>query len=199
MKKALIIFIKNPEKGKVKTRLAEGVGGDRALKIYKALLEKTRSVAQQVEADRFLFYSDRISRRDDFDNTSFRKYVQCGGDLGQRMSYAFSLPFKSSYRKAVIIGSDCWDLEPRHIEEAFDALDQHDYVIGPAEDGGYYLLGMKQWQRSLFEDKSWSSSELMKQTSQQIEESGATYQVLETLSDIDREEDIVGIEELNSI
>ncbi|MFT7587942.1 MAG: rSAM/selenodomain-associated transferase 1 [Limisphaerales bacterium] len=196
-KSALLIFIKNPEKGKVKTRLAKDIGDDAALEIYKKLLEHTRKVTEGVDVDRFLFYSDYVVRKDNFSEPIFRKYAQCHGDLGDRMSYAFSIPFKSSYKKVVIMGSDCWSLTSQHIKDAFSALDNSDYVIGPANDGGYYLLGMKKWQRALFVDKAWSTDTVLEDTRAQIEKSGARLSLLEELNDIDNKTDLdsaIGLE-----
>ena len=186
MEKALLLFIRNPEKGKVKTRLARDLGEDEALAIYLRLMEHARKVALETQADRFLFYSDYIDRADAFDNSAFKKYVQCGGDLGARMDYAFSLPFKmGTYRKVVIIGSDLPDLSPGLVEEAFAALDDHDYVLGPSADGGYYLLGMTRWQRSLFLNKAWSAESVLSDTRREIEAGGGRLHLLRELRDID--------------
>lgn len=186
MEKALLLFIRNPEKGKVKTRLARDLGDDQALAIYERMMEKTRKVALEVTADRFLFYSDFVDRKDAFGNADFRKYVQCGGDLGARMDYAFSLPFKmGGYRRVVIVGSDCPELTPQVIEEAFRALEDHDYVLGPSLDGGYYLLGMTHWQRNLFSGKAWSTDTVLADTRMQIEENGGRLLMLSELLDVD--------------
>ena len=186
MENALLLFVRNPEKGKVKTRLARDLGDDQALEIYLRLMAHSRQCALGVEADRFLFYSDFVDRDDDFSNENFRKYVQCAGDLGARMDYAFSLPFKiGGYRKVVIIGSDCPGLSPELINQAFDALDEHDVVLGPSLDGGYYLLGMKRWQRNLFEGKAWSTDSVLSDTRKQIEQSGGRLALLPELRDVD--------------
>lgn len=192
-RRALIIFIKNPELGKVKTRLAAGIGDEAALAFYREMLRRTRELALQVDADRFLFYSEFIDRRDDFSNEDFLKYAQCAGDLGNRMTYAFSIPFKNQYKQVVIIGSDCPGLSTQHINDAFEALDGKDYVIGPATDGGYYLLGMKKLHRPLFIGKSWSTSSVFEDTRNQIEAAGAQLHQLEPLSDVDTKGDLVEI------
>ncbi|MBI1192515.1 MAG: DUF2064 domain-containing protein [Bacteroidetes bacterium] len=186
MERALLLFIRNPVRGKVKTRLAAGVGEDQALAIYLRLLEHARQTALAVDCHRFLFYSDSVDRSDSFDNQDFRKYSQCGGDLGTRMDYAFSLPFKmGGYKQVLIIGSDCPGLTPAIVEEGFEALKSHDFVLGPSVDGGYYLLGMTRWQRSLFENKRWSSDSVLADTRNDIESGGGRLHLLPELRDVD--------------
>jgi uncharacterized protein len=137
----LLIFIKNPVKGRVKTRLAAAVGDERALNIYMALLEHTRQVAMACEADRWLFYSHTVEKNDGWPGDLFRKFGQEGDDLGARMENAFAAALKE-YPKAVLIGSDIASLTPEIVGEAFRQLDEFPFVVGPAIDGGYYLLGM---------------------------------------------------------
>ena len=113
----LIIFIKNAEKGKVKTRLASTLGDDMALKIYYALLHHTRKVVQALPVNRLLFYSRFIHEGDDWPASDFQKHLQEGNDLGERMVNAFALAFQH-YQKVIIIGSDCASLTPAIVEEA---------------------------------------------------------------------------------
>jgi len=186
MERALLLFVRNPVRGKVKTRLAAGVGDDEALAIYGRMLEHARQTALAVDCHRFLFYSDVVERTDAFDNQAFRKYCQPSGDLGARMDYAFSLPFKmGGYKRVLIIGSDCPGLTPALVEEAFDALLTHDFVLGPSVDGGYYLLGMTRWQRSLFENKRWSTDSVLADTRRDIEAGGGRLFLLPELRDVD--------------
>ncbi len=161
MQDALIIMIKNPVKGKVKTRLAATIGDDAALSVYQKLLQHTRTITDGVQADVFVFYSDVIDRNDLFTAGKYKKYAQCSGDLGVRMDYAFSIPFKNEYKRVVMIGADCYALTKEHINRAFTALDNNDFVIGPADDGGYYLIGMKKWNRWILENKNWSTHTLL--------------------------------------
>lgn len=187
---ALLIFIKNPMIGKAKTRLAATVGDDRALQIYEALLGHTRQLALQVDAERLLFYSHFIDHDDEWSPRQFRQYLQADGDLGQRMTAgfreAFALP---DTRKAIIIGSDCASLTPDIIAEAFRALDGHDFVIGPATDGGYYLLGMRDFHPEVFQNIAWSTEYVAQQTIDRITALGKSCAEVATLSDIDYEED----------
>lgn len=185
---ALLLFVKNPEKGKVKTRLAKTMGDDMALKIYLALLGHTRNIALEIPSHRFLFYSSFVDQRDDWSNEAFKKRLQHPGDLGTRMSEAFREVLEH-HSKAVIIGSDCASLTTEIVQSAFDQLDQHDFVIGPAKDGGYYLLGMKTHSPTLFQDIAWSTEEVFPSTVKKINALNGSYFLLPELSDIDYEED----------
>ena len=184
---AIIIFIKNPVLGTAKTRLAKDVGDERALEIYKSLLSYTRTVSSMVQANRFLFYSNEIID-DDWDAKIFNKKVQSGNDLGARMSNAFKEVLKN-HDKAVIIGSDCPQLDLMTISTAFSALDEYDHVIGPSQDGGYYLLGMKEYNPEVFEEMTWSTASVCEETIDRIKSKNKTYKLLEVLSDVDHKED----------
>lgn len=185
---ALLTFIKNPEKGKVKTRLAATLGEEMALKIYLELLRHTRKIAEQVEADRYVFYSQFIDEEDEWGIKHFQKRLQSGEDLGIRMAGAFEEVLKT-HRKAVIIGSDCASLNASIVQQAFDLLDQYDFVIGPAMDGGYYLLGMKEFSPEVFQEIEWSTETVASETIEKIDQLHKTYTLLPLLSDIDYEED----------
>ncbi len=185
----LLIFIKNPEKGKVKTRIAQTAGEERALQIYLELLRHTREVCLQVDARRILFYSDFIPDKDDWPSHDFQKMVQHGADLGERMSNAFLLGLIRPDDKAVIIGSDCATLTKEIVEEAFAKLDDYPFVVGPATDGGYYLLGMQRHTPEIFQEIEWSTEEVLSATLQKIKALGETYFLLPELPDIDYEED----------
>jgi len=187
-KTALLIFIKNAEKGKVKTRLASTVGDEKALKIYQALLGHTRKVASAIDTQRFVYYSSFVEENDDWSTTDFYKKVQTGGSLGERMKNAFQAAFLK-HQKVLIVGSDCPTLIPDILETAYRQLDQHDFVIGPAIDGGYYLLGMSYFEPSLFEGIPWSTIEVLPMTIEKINDLDKEFYLLPTLSDVDYEED----------
>ncbi len=184
-KNGLIIFIRNPELGKVKTRLAKAVGDHKALEIYKALLIHTKDVAQSVECERFLFYTNSISEKDNWSSENFNKNVQVGNELGIRMSNAFQTLFDEGIEKVIIVGSDIAKLSTKIIEDAFSKLKTSDYVMGKALDGGYYLLGMKKPSPFLFEDIEWSTPNVGQETINKIKMNGKSISFVETLSDID--------------
>ena len=186
---ALIIFVKNPQEGKVKTRLAAGIGSQAALGVYLKLLNITRSAANQSDVERYLFYNNEIINNDDWSESKFQKHIQQGGDLGQRMNNAFEQVLKQNH-KAVIIGSDCPDISKDIIEEALSALDEFDCVVGPSFDGGYYLLGMRNHNPQLFENIKWSSDSVLESTLTIIKEMGLTVHQLSPLRDIDTIDDL---------
>jgi hypothetical protein len=188
--KALIIFVKNPEAGKVKTRLAKDIGADNALLIYKKLLAHTRQISISIKANRLLFYADSISLTDDWPESDFQKHVQQGNDLGERMFNAFQESCSQLNSRSIIIGSDCMELTPDIIEKAFLELNNHDFVIGPAKDGGYYLLGMKVTEHRLFQNKNWSTQTIAADTLKDISDLNKTCYILPLLSDIDTIEDL---------
>ncbi|WP_103665016.1 TIGR04282 family arsenosugar biosynthesis glycosyltransferase [Gracilimonas amylolytica] len=181
----LLIFVKNPVKGRVKTRLAKAVGETKALHVYQELLKITKRVTSLLPVDKQVWYSDAIVKDDLWDEERFTKYKQKGEDLGIRMSAAFQQAFEHSYKKVVIIGSDCPDLNATHLKKAFQALDTHDVVIGPAEDGGYYLLGMTHFIPTLFEGITWSEATVFDQTIHKLRSRAKTWHVLPVLNDID--------------
>lgn len=191
----LIIFIKNPQLGKVKTRLAATVGDEKALSIYKQLLHFTQKLALSLKVNRALFYSDELILDDDWSNDTFQKNVQEGNDLGERMKNAFQKVLQTN-KKAIIIGSDCAELTSEILENAFEALEKNDFVIGPAKDGGYYLIGMNYFEPSVFENIEWSTEEVLPKTLEKINSLGKNVFLLPALSDTDNEEDWKNIQHL---
>lgn len=190
MKEALIIFAKNAELGKVKTRLATTIGNEHALLIYQKLLDHTISVTKELNIDKMVYYSDSIVKKDPWNNNIYQKKLQCGKNLGDRMKNAFKSSFAAGYEKVVIIGTDCFDLNETLINKAFETLKAYEIAIGPAEDGGYYLLGMKNFYPSLFENIEWSTDKVLKQTFAVTEQLNKTVFLLPELSDIDNEKDL---------
>jgi hypothetical protein len=180
----LIIFIKNPQAGKVKTRLAASIGNEAALSVYHKLCERTRQTVLGVEAQRQLYYSDYIDHDDDWKEELFIKNQQEGADLGTRMSRAFQDSLRHG-NKAIIVGSDCPQLTPDLLQAAFHALEKHPYVLGPAQDGGYYLLGMQEHCPELFQNIEWSTNTVTKMTLQRMQVQEKSCFLLPLLSDID--------------
>lgn len=189
LKQALIIFARNPVRGKVKTRLAATMGDNKALSIYQSLLEHTVQITQQLPCDRYVFYADGISKNDVWPDHLYLKKNQEGNDLGQRMLHAFDTLFQLGYQKIIIIGTDCFELSSSILLDAFTALDEKEVVIGPSEDGGYYLLGMRQFFPFLFQEKAWSTDSVCSSTIQQLEIQKISYDLLSILNDIDTEDD----------
>ena len=193
MENLLIIFIKNPVLGKVKSRLAVTVGEDKALEIYRILLRHTYSVTRSVAVNKALYYSDYIEEDDMWEELNFKKHLQHTGNLGERMQKAFEEGFAQGYQRICIIGSDCYEITADIIRNAFDKLQINDVVLGPTEDGGYYLLGMRQLYTSLIENKRWSTNTVLSDTLTDISDQNLTVALLPTLTDIDEEKDLKSI------
>jgi hypothetical protein len=181
----LLIFIKNPVKGHVKTRLASSIGQTKALHVYHTLLKITKEITVDLNCERQVWYSKFVDPEDIWDSSSYSKYTQQGDDLGKRMKFAFEHAFGSGYQKVLIIGSDCADLSSDIINQAFDALSENNVVIGPSLDGGYYLLGMSQFYPLLLDEISWSEATVFEETLNKAINNDFSYYVLPVLNDID--------------
>ncbi|MCB0489902.1 MAG: TIGR04282 family arsenosugar biosynthesis glycosyltransferase, partial [Cyclobacteriaceae bacterium] len=120
----------------------------------------------------------------------FKKQKQVGDDLGQRMQNAFEYAFAAGYEQACIIGTDCLELNTEILAGAFRQFENGDTVIGPAEDGGYYLLGLKQIIPTLFLNKRWSTDSVLFDTIEDFKKLQLSFIELETLNDVDTEDDL---------
>ncbi len=187
-KKALIIFAKNPISGNVKTRLAISIGEKKALEIYNQLLEIVFQYTVDLSCDKIVYWDGGLPIHHPFDKKIYFHKEQVSGDLGIKMKSAFKEEFKL-YNKICIIGSDSVELTKEIIQTAFDSLTKTDIVIGPAFDGGYYLLGMNELHESLFEEIQWSTDKVLNQTYKKIQNLSLSFTSLQTLSDIDTVED----------
>ena len=185
----LMIFVKNLIPGMVKTRIAEEIGIDRALDVYMELVKHTFNITNKLEMDKTVYYSEYVEIEDIWDNGNYELSIQKGMDLGQKMSTAFDEAF-DSYNKVVIIGSDCHELSSKEINNAFEQLEKNDLVVGPAEDGGYYLLGMKEYLPQLFQDKTYSTDKVLEELLADAEQLELSVHQLPTLRDVDTLEDL---------
>lgn len=186
----LMVFVKNPVYGQVKTRLAKELGPDKALSIYWQLLTHTRDVTKILDVGKFIYYSDHLPETDLWANIDHKNAIQPEGDLGQRMAAAFQENLRY-YGRVIIIGSDNPELQTHHLNTAFEHLKEKDVVIGPAKDGGYYLLGMRAYQPALFQGISWSTDKVWEQTVSKIQQLSLSYAKLPVQNDIDTYEDWV--------
>lgn len=187
----LMIFTRNPELGKCKTRLAATVGDQVALDIYTFLLEHTVQITKDLNVTKEVHYSQNKNNNDLWEAAIYNKMEQSGSDLGRRMEYAFAAGFEKGYQNIIIIGSDMYDLNQIDLEHAFTTLKTHDYVIGPAEDGGYYLFGMKSLNSQVFKNKIWGTDSVLKDTLEDLKKENI--KLLEVRNDIDYYEDIKDI------
>lgn len=184
----VIVFVKNIKLGTVKTRLAKSIGDYGAFEVYTELVKITESATTNLFMDKRIYFSDAVVDSkwpNDF------KTVQKGADLGERMYNAFKNGFKSGYKKIVLIGSDLPNINSKHIENGITALEENDVVFGPAEDGGYYLVGMSKLHQSIFQNKPWSQPNLLSLTLQELHKDKVKVTTLDTLNDIDTYDDLI--------
>ena len=193
MDKSLIVFLINPVEGKVKTRIANTAGNIKALEIYRELLGILNDNLARVNCEVYLYFTETPMEISYWANANYIYRVQKGNDLGARMSAAFEEVFRDGGSqkplKVLIVGSDCPLLSAEIIDEAFLKLDKSDIVLGPAEDGGYYLLGMKKMNTELFEGVSWSTEKVLNETLDKAAGLGLSVAFTPSLFDIDTEED----------
>ena len=187
----LLIFARQPELGRVKTRLAQGIGAAAALAVYEELLAHTRAVAEAVPATTTVWLSEAPRPHLPDAWPYFPQQAQPPGDLGQRMQHAFAAAFAAGAARVVIVGTDCPGLTAGHLTAAFAYLAADaDLVLGPATDGGYYLLGMKKLCPEVFRQKTWSTDSVLADTLADAERLGLAVQLLPPLRDVDTAEDL---------
>lgn len=199
--KGILIFIKNPILGKAKTRLAKDIGKEKALEVYKLLLAHTRKITKSISADKLLYYALEIDKNDDWSSSVYQKFLQNpSSDLGQKMYSAFTDSFENGYERLIIIGSDCFDLSEETLNQALVQLEKKDAVIGPAFDGGYYLIGLKKNLMTstqsildqLFLNRDWSHKNVAQEAMKVFERFDLDFHTLPALSDIDTVKDLRG-------
>lgn len=186
-KELIIVFVKNAQLGKVKTRLAKTIGNKNALFIYNTLVGITKNAINNLNISKRIYFSETIENNT-WPNTE--AYVQSGNNLGQRMQNAFTEAFADGYERVVLIGSDLPDINKNLIQNALTKLENNTCVFGPAADGGYYLIGLSKMTPSVFKNKPWSQPNLLQETTTELQENNITFSTLETLNDIDTFDDL---------
>ncbi|MBD2717017.1 TIGR04282 family arsenosugar biosynthesis glycosyltransferase [Microvirga sp. STR05] len=188
----LLIFARHPELGRVKTRLAAAIGPEAALAVYRELLAHTRAATEQLQVHKTVWLAEPPATPSATPDlwAGYEQQLQLPGDLGTKMQMAFSHAFANGARAAIIIGTDCPGLTAALVQEAFVALATHEVVIGPAEDGGYYLLGMKEVCTDLFLRKSWSTNSVLPHTLADADRLGLQVKQLPMLRDVDDATDL---------
>ena len=189
-KERLIVFLKAPRLGMVKTRLAQTAGQERALKVYRELVETVLEGIRTVPNVELHFTpTDALSEIQPWLRENWTAHAQGDGDLGKRMQRAFADAFTCGAERVVIIGSDAPEVRTGDIRAAWKELKSHDIVVGPAIDGGYWLIGLRAPQPELFREISWSSEQVLGQTLARAKSVGLKIQLLRILADVDTEED----------
>jgi len=184
----VVVFGREPVPGRSKTRLAAGMGGTAAARIYAVILQNTLDVAAASGARVILSLASVPSGAwiRDFDVSL---ELQPPGDLGDRMADAFSRRFSEGEERVMIVGSDCPYLSAEHLRGAAVGLDDFDVMLGPAPDGGYWLVAQRAPGVDLFSNIPWSSHNTLLRTQQRLDAIGASWSILEELGDIDTADD----------
>ena len=188
IKEALIVFLKQPIEGKVKTRIGAVTNNNVAVTIYKELLKKTSDIVNNINQEVFLF-SDVMFNIPFFESN--HHHLQAKGDLGYKMFSAFQEVFKLGYDRVGIIGSDCFDLTTDVINQNFRKLNSSSVVFGPSLDGGYYFLGVNKLIPDLFKNISWSTDKVLDQSVLTLKKHQIPYSLGKQLSDVDTLEDVL--------
>ena len=194
-RETLLVFARHPQKGRVKTRLAREIGEDAALRIYMRMLVGTLDLAraQAALSRRVSVWVDPAEGLPAFQHgwgKGLPCHPQSGGGLGERLAVAFETAWSEGASRVLAIGSDCPALSSAHLDQAFDSLSRTPAVLGPALDGGYYLIGLSKPVLGLFEDIPWSTPEVLAKTLEKLERAGIHPELLETLSDVDEAKDL---------
>lgn len=187
---ALLFFMKYPEPGKVKTRLAKTIGDEQAAKTYGHLIEENLDALSEIRAqdtDIIIVY-DPVEKHHEIQKwlPAYDAYLaQQGSDLGQRLQNAFEWAFRAGYVYVMAFGSDTMGCRPKMILEGFEKLKEFNVVLGPAEDGGYYAIALKRKRPELFQNIPWSTDQVFETTLNEIKNNSLTYHLLPTLKDLD--------------
>ena len=192
----LILFVKAPRLGAVKTRLQPELTADQSLQLYQAMVEDLAHQFANLDfCDLKLFFYpvNAVGEMKTWLGDTFEYYSQHGNDLGEKMQNAITTMLNSNYKKVVLTGSDIPTLDSATIDHAFSSLNEENIVIGPSSDGGYYLIGMKKQNPEIFRQISWSSGSVLRQTIEKAKSANLKIVELEEKWDIDTYQDLCKI------
>jgi len=191
---AVVIFMRTPFHEQVKTRLAKTIGRQKASRLYGFCVENVVTQISRLspEVEKHIFLSEPVdeAKIESLKQLGFNVEVQQGANLGYRLRNAFYSVFGKGVKKALIVASDVPDLTAGIVEQAIDRLNNCDLVIGPSHDGGYYLIGLRRFNESLFNHISWGTERVCQQTLDAANKEGLAVGQLPTLIDIDTETDL---------
>jgi rSAM/selenodomain-associated transferase 1 len=185
----LILFCKAPVHGKVKTRLADSIGDDKALELYTTMLTSTFELLNNVTRFNPVVFLSETYNLERFNTNHLPVYFQEGIDFESRLLHVMGLGFNKG-DKRVVIGSDCPQISESLISQAFDMLDHNEAVIGPAMDGGFYLFGTRRFSELMFSEIPWSTSEVRNGLIKNLESLSISFVELPKLHDLDTQEDL---------
>ncbi len=193
MRRCLQVFARDPQTGRVKTRLIPALGEFGAATLYRLMLRDTLQIAGNTPCEHRELWIDRTDPDPQLiglaQARALKLKFQVGTDLGERMQYALASALDDC-DAVVLIGSDCPEYQTGYLEAAFAALEHHPVVIGPAADGGYVLIGLCQPQPMLFSDMPWGSDQVLNETRQRLQQSGLEWFELASLHDLDQPDDL---------
>ena len=197
MTETLLFFVKYPEPGRVKTRLAREVGEEEAARIYRSLVESNLKELRALNGPAQVVIAFDPPEAEEKVRSwlpGFDAYLpQVEGGLTERLSAGFQTAFNEGAAKVLALGSDTIGLKAGHVTKAFEALERYDVVLGPAKDGGYYLIGLSQPEPALFEKIPWSTSQVLSTTLSRAKERGLSFFLLEELEDLDESQNLKGV------
>ena len=194
MSDKILLFIKYPNHGAVKSRLAESVGESTACALYKCFVDDILTTLKGINAQIVICYYP-VYLKEKMAAWLGRRYdyiPQIGENLGDRLQYCCNISLKEGAEKIIVLASDIPEISQEIIKNAFSQLEDNDMVIGPSEDGGYYLIGFKNksYYNNIFEDISWSSKYVFQETLEKMDRCQLRYFILDTLNDMDTIADI---------
>jgi rSAM/selenodomain-associated transferase 1 len=191
MRRAILVFVKYPEPGRVKTRLAATLGPGRAAEIYRQLVSEV--FARLPEDAEVIACFDPAERRAECEKwlagRASHFVPQANGDLGVRLVSAFAEAFAQGFARVAAVGTDCPEIDASLFSQAWSALETCEVVLGPSEDGGYYLVALRKLAASLFNGIAWSSADVLSQTLDRAEAANLRVHLLPKRHDVDTEED----------
>ncbi|SHF46075.1 hypothetical protein SAMN02745206_02025 [Desulfacinum infernum DSM 9756] len=194
---ALILFARNPEPGRVKTRLAKHIGDRAACNLYERLLrfalgliEDFRTTAPRTDVFAAVTPAESVPTFRDRFSIPWAVFPQEGDHLGERMALAFRKLFLRGYDRVLLLGSDLADVNAQDLQGAFRALDGAEAVLGPAEDGGFYAVGLRRPCPAAFQDPQWGTSDVLERTLKALKSEGLATRLLPARRDVDRPEDL---------
>ncbi len=186
--RAVVVTARYPQLGEVKSRLAADMGHEAALAVYRKLLHRCLAAVAEIDATRYIFFTGTHDpeTHEHASQLGFRCELQCEGDIGQRMANAFAKVWEQHPTAHVIlVGTDVPDLSPAILNRAFDQLTSADAVLGPASDGGYYLIGLRSAEPTIFTDMEWSTDKVAVDTLERLKQASKTVACVDELHDID--------------
>jgi rSAM/selenodomain-associated transferase 1 len=185
----ILCFVKYPEKGQVKLRLAVDLDDDVVVELYRNFVLDVVSILKKLDTQFYLFFSPLNTKKKfrEWLGSSYSYVPQEGNDLGERMKNSFSYAFAEGFHRVILVGSDSPDLPGDFLRNAIVELQTHDMVLGPSSDGGYYLIGFRDdtFLPSVFDGISWSSSTVYQETMTKIKTAGRSLSLLPAWSDVD--------------